>query len=251
MDISVVLNMHREGLIAKPSFDSLMLAKAAAERAGIAVEVVVILDRPDETTAELAAQWMPSDWKKILVDFGDLGHARNEGASIATGKYVAFLDADDLFGSNWLQAAYTAAKQEKRRVVWHPEISIYFGVIRKVFVHADMDQAEADPVGLMCSNYWTALCFAPRDLLKELPYPQTQLGNQIGFEDWAWNQSVMAHGAIHKIVPGTGHLIRVKQNGSLMRQTSSIGCIPQPTDYYQDLLQNRKLKSNEIYPPAL
>ena len=33
---------------------------------------------------------------------GDLGRVRNALVPRATGRYIAFLDADDLFSENWL-----------------------------------------------------------------------------------------------------------------------------------------------------
>ena len=168
-----------------PSCSSIEMAKTVAEKTGIAVEVRVMLDRPNAETAEFFSHRAPSDWKLSRVDFGDLGHARNEGVRLASGRWIAFLDADDLFGKNWLVAAYTAAVNDRRLVVWHPHINIYFGQDHRIFEHLDMDDDSIDVSGLMCSNYWTALCFAPRTLLEKTPYPETQHGRQIGYEDWA------------------------------------------------------------------
>src|SRR5579862_10021193 len=119
MDITVILNAHHEGMLAHPSCISVELAKALAENAGISVEVLVIVDRPNPETTKFLAHRCPKEWKIVLVDFGDLGLSRNEGVRLARGRWIAFLDADDLFGVNWLRDAHKAAENDPRKIVWH------------------------------------------------------------------------------------------------------------------------------------
>src|ERR1700747_3739123 len=102
MDITVILNAHHEGMLAHPSCSSLESAKGLAEEAGISVEVLVIMDRPNPEKTEFLAYRCAKEWKIVCVDFGDLGLSRNEGVRLARGRWIAFLDADDLFGVNWL-----------------------------------------------------------------------------------------------------------------------------------------------------
>ena len=45
--ITAVLNAHREGLIAKPSLESLKRNVTLAQRSSYDVEVIIILDRAD------------------------------------------------------------------------------------------------------------------------------------------------------------------------------------------------------------
>jgi glycosyltransferase involved in cell wall biosynthesis len=241
MDVTVILNVHGEGLLAGPACASLERAKADAERQGIAVEVVAVLDRPDPQTREFLAERAPADWRVTTTDFGDAGLARNAGVELAEGRWIAFLDGDDLFGIDWLSAAYAAAEADPRLVVWHPEVNVYFGDDRSVFRHLDMDEDDVDPADLVCANAWTALCFAPRTLLETAPYAASDLRAQIGFEDWSWNVRVLGLGAIHKVVPGSGHMIRV-QAGSLMRRTAALEAMPRPTGVLRRMLQARAAK---------
>ncbi len=228
MDISVVLNAHHEGMLAHPSCSSIELAKAFAEEAGISVEVLVIVDRPSPETTGFLAHRCPKEWKIVRVEFGDPGSSRNEGVRLAKGRWIAFLDADDLFGVNWLRDAYRAAESDPREVVWHPEINIRFGAANYVFYHADMEEDGFELAGLVCENCWSALCFARKQLIQEVPYPRTKRDNQIGFEDWGWNLAVITRGAIHKVVPGTGHIIRAKEQGSQVATDSNARSIPAP-----------------------
>jgi hypothetical protein len=239
MEITVILNGHKEGILAHPSCGSIEAAIGLAREADISVEVLVVLDRPDRETTEFFANRMPSDWSLRTVDFGDLGMARNEGVRLANGHWIAFLDADDLFGKNWLLEAHRAALSDKRLVVWHPDVNLFFGQGHRIFKHRDMDEPDFNALGLVCSNFWTALCFTRRSLLLQTPYPRTQLDRQIGFEDWSWNIDVLNRGAIHKTVPNTGHFIRLKGDGSLARQTAAARCIPHPTLHFRQRIQQQ------------
>src|SRR5690606_31378963 len=116
----------REGMLAKPSLESLKRTVAHAESAGFRVELIAILDRPDTTTREVIKTHGPVNLRIEEVDFGDLGKARNHGVAIARGRYVAFLDADDLWGVSWLTSAAIAADLRATPTVWHPEINIFF-----------------------------------------------------------------------------------------------------------------------------
>ena len=240
MDITVILNGHREGLLANSSCSSLELAMAAAEKAGIAIEVLVILDRADGVTAEFFHNRVPADWKLVRVNFGDLGHSRNEGVRLASGRWIAFLDADDLFSVNWLLSAFVAAENDNRLVVWHTEFDILFGREALIFKNYDMDRDKFDVELLIGKNMWSALCFSPKKLLLSCPYQETQRVKQIGYEDWAWNQAVLGCGAIHKTVSHTCHFIRLKEIGSLNLEANAARCIPWPSDYLLKILRQRE-----------
>ncbi len=210
-----------------------------AARAGHDVEIIAVLDRADELTATVVADLLPGDAKIIDTDFGDLGEARNAAAEAARGRYVGFLDADDLWCPDWLEASAAAAEAREDPVVWHPEVSVFFGGAKHILHHVDMEGPEFKPATLVLHNYWTALSFAARQLYLDHPYPRTDLDAGFGFEDWAWNLLTASHGVLHKIVPGTGHVIRRKLSDSLGQSTVRAQAVPRPNDYMIDYIRRR------------
>jgi glycosyltransferase involved in cell wall biosynthesis len=248
-DVTAIINAHREGLLAQPSLRSLSEAVKKAEDAGLTVEIVSVLDRPDPTTREVFERFANEQRNIRLmdVDHGDPGLSRNSGVSAAQGAWIALLDADDLWCSNWLSDAYRAAESDGRQVAWHPEVNVYFGINPHIFTHVDMEDPSYEHAGLALYNYWTSLCLAPRSLFLEVPYRGSALNQQIGYEDWTWNMDVVASGALHKIVPGTGHAIRMKEV-SVLRQTNAMRSLPIPSELFRHLLSDRKGQRDLISP---
>lgn len=242
IDITVIINAHREGLIVGSTLRSVDLAVSTAQSEGVKVDVIIVHDNGDSLTKSIVNQWAATkDYAAVHpVEVGDLGLARNHGVSLSRGKWIAFLDADDLWSKNWLTEAFKAAEAEHRLSVWHPEVNLYFGARPHVYTHVDMDSPEFDVAFLADTNAWTALCFASRTLLNNTPYFPTAHQKQIGYEDWSWNMETISKGAIHKTVAGTVHAIRTKAV-SLVSQTTAARCLPHPTSLFSAILESRAL----------
>src|SRR5208283_2186766 len=178
--ITAILNVHREGILAHASLLSIAAARQTAATAGIAVEVIAVADCSDRLTLDTLAADAGVQVLETSVD--DLGLARNVGVAAARGQYIAFLDGDDLWGRCWLRAAYEAATTESRPTVWHPEASLYFGSKHEPhwLIHPDIETIEGDWVSLGLRNQWTSLSFASRTTYLEVPYRRTNLAQGCG-----------------------------------------------------------------------
>lgn len=240
IEVSVILNLHREGLLSTGTIRSIEDAVENARANSVRSEVICVLDRCDEQTHEIAnaAAARNEGWQVITVAEGDLGLSRNAGVLHATGRWVAFIDGDDLWGQEWLTRACFAAFNDPRTVVWHPEVNLYFGVRPHLFLHVDMEDPIFNLSALALTNLWTALCFVERTFLLQIPYRKTNLGLQVGYEDWDWAIQSIHAGAIHKTVPLTCHAIRTKPV-SLVQQTAAAGCLPRGGDLFKQEVWNR------------
>lgn len=232
MKVTAIVNMHREGRLVNSALRSLQRNLTALANHGVPFEAILILDSPDDATREVAHEFCPSGGRVMEVALRDLGGARNMAIEAANGEFIAFLDADDIWGDEWVLRALQAAEREGQPTVWHPEASLYFGADKPYwFIHRDDDILGWDWETLALRNHWTALCFAPRALLRELPYKPVQVDRGQGYEDWSFNMDAVAASHRHRVVPGTLHLIRMRPN-SLVRVSARRNILVSPSDLF-------------------
>jgi len=82
-------------------------------------ELIVINDGSKDRTVELVQSIQDERLKIFSYENGGLPVARNRGISRATGEFIAFLDADDLWTPDKLELQLTALKQ-------HPEAGVAY-----------------------------------------------------------------------------------------------------------------------------
>lgn len=253
IDITAIVNAHSEAMLAHATMLSLAQAVTYAKIKGISVEVLVVADNPTEETLTFFNECTLVPFRMVTVQHGDLGLSRNSGIQAAQGEWIAFLDADDLWGETWLAFAFDAANRDSRKVVWHPEVNLYFGMEPHVFLHADMDALDFDLPTLTVTNYWTSLSFSSREIYLANPYPSTHFHSQLGYEDWSWNTDTISRGMIHKFVPETTHFVR-QRHSSLLRQTASRDSLMFPNDLFRDYIAKHskvpKASSAPLQDPA-
>lgn len=229
--ISAVINFHAEGELCIPAMLSALDCVQFARDHGVDVELIGVLDNADVTTRTLVERFEPKFAQLHHVSYRDLGESRNHGARVAQMRNVAFFDGDDLWGQEWLHAAYKCLRTNVGDTVYHPEIVYYFdendflsqsqtiapssGVKSFLFVHPDTRDQCFDAKVIHFNNIFTSNSAATRDLYLRYPFLKVERGLGFGVEDWTWNATLMAAGVHHVPVPGTVHLVRVKTAGSL------------------------------------
>lgn len=89
------------------------------EQSYAAVEIIVVDDGSKDNSAKIVAAIAGSDSRITLVSKPNTGvaNSRNVGIGLATGEYIAFLDADDLFKPDNLAAKVAYLQQ-------HPTIGL-------------------------------------------------------------------------------------------------------------------------------
>jgi len=83
------------------------------------LEIVCILDCPTDNSAEIVEQIEKEDKRIKIFKFTQNtgpGHARNIGVENSSGKYLHFMDADDLLSPDFYETMISAAEKENADV---------------------------------------------------------------------------------------------------------------------------------------
>jgi len=222
-DISLIITLHNEDLIAIPTLKSALQSAKFAQKKGISVEIIASLDRPSQTTKTVIQNNKFIFSKVVTVDYGDLSQSRNHAIKIATGSYIAILDADDLISENWLFEAFQLA-HHNIDVIIHPEANLYFGRDSYIYRHRPQHEMKTY-LEMFDTNPWTALSFGKRSIFLKFPYEKNSINRGYGYEDWLWNCETLASNINHIIAPDTVHFIRQKRKNSLVLKSFFSNCI--------------------------
>jgi hypothetical protein len=232
MKLTAIVTCHTEGHLAWRSLRSALAALRHVPES----ELLIVLDAPDDVTREVAHRFVDEHAAQhrvsaVELDARDLGTARNAAVTVAKGKYVAFLDADDIWGERWLQRAVAQAEaDDEEQHIYHSQLVVNFGTDTMWWQHTDSRDAAFDPSVFFLTNHWTALCLARRSLLLSEPY--APVGHGFGFEDWEWNTRTLARGCVHVVVPETVHFIR-KRSSSMSQAHAAQARTTRPNDFFE------------------
>lgn len=130
VDISVVLNIHREKELLAKTLQSLREAADFAAVAQISIELVMVLDNSCETTADIAHSFQADSLvaiTRIEVDHRSLALSRNDGIAATVGEFVCITDADDLYSYNRFVDSIALARKLGHRFIILPEYLVSFG----------------------------------------------------------------------------------------------------------------------------
>lgn len=235
VDVSVVLNAHKEGRLMHASLRSACDAIEYGRKQGLSCELIVVLDSPDSSTERFCSEFLPSQTRLVNTSVEDLGLARNAGVDAALGTFVAFLDADDLWVQNWLTASFEfmSTLDSEREFILHPEFVVYFEGDSRLWKLLDQEQVEFSQDLLFEYNPWHALSFSKSETCRRIPFRPSNLQQGFGYEDWLFHCDSIAAGVVHKIVPGTMHCLRQKTwKRSLLKDTQSSNAVIAPSPLF-------------------
>lgn len=229
VDITAILVAHAEGPMAGLSFRSLLDAVEAARAADLAVEVLVVLDNPDDLTVEAFSEAAGHGARVLETSYGDHGLVRNHVASEAAGDYMAFLDGDDLWSENWLVEAHRLCQTDPGRIIAHPEVNWFFGQASYRYFLPDQTDPEFNALGFIrFANPWDAMCLAPTAAYRDHPHSKRSLDEGFAYDDWHFNMETLAAGLVHRVARGT-LVFKRRRSGSQFTVASANRSLPRPT----------------------
>ena len=227
-DVSVILNVHREAVFIRRTIRSLSEAAVFAAACSIRSELVVVFDRSDELTKEVAHSSVPNDAfisvRFLEVDHGSLGLSRNSGIAAASGKYVLTADADDLISYNCISEMHAMAELFPRSAVFS-EYVIPFG--EACWVTKYFDDSITSTADFVFGQPYNSRVFVNRLDAAEIGFEDLRVTSGFAYEDWLFNCEMHARGIRIKIASKTILFYR-QRKGSLLQQAdaASIRQIP-------------------------
>jgi len=236
MDLSVIITLHNEGILAHATMKSIEQCLNRARNEGFECEVILVLDCASSETWRVA-QNCTGTLRGLRVTFldaqnKDLGLSRNAGVQASSGEYIAICDGDDYYSQNWFASALTTQRMapaaEYNRLILHPEYVVSFGA-HFSYARQVSRTENRNPLGLFADNWWCAWTIAHRSVFLDVQYTRNDLvTNGFGFEDWHWNCETIAQGFIHDIVPQTAAYYRRKSTG-LHSESVTQNVLPRPS----------------------
>lgn len=111
--VSVIVPAYNSAQFIAQTLDNL-LAQSLKE-----IEIVVVNDGSSDNTEEIIREYERKydNIKCVSQENGGVSSARNHGLEYATGKYVCFQDADDMYDEKALEAFYNRAEEKNADVV--------------------------------------------------------------------------------------------------------------------------------------
>jgi glycosyltransferase involved in cell wall biosynthesis len=234
IDASIVLNLHREGIYLKRTLLSLDEAVRSASSEGFSIELICVLDRPDELTEEVMRAHDTSayaDVSILKVDNGSLGLSRNDGIEVASGEYILTADGDDLVSENFIRETLESAIHGNSKCLYVPEFLFGFGTTYYIYVLRPLDAVT--PFSLFDIHPFISRLCAPRSIFEKLRFNDLRLSRGYAYEDWHFICEVVAAGYDIKVVPDVILFYRQRSDSLLqLANTLSTRQIP-PTQLFK------------------
>lgn len=91
------------------------------------IEIIAVNDGSSDKTADIIAEYAAKDKRITLINKknGGQSSARNMGMEIAQGRFIYFMDADDILSADALESLYIRAEEENLDVCYFDGTSFY------------------------------------------------------------------------------------------------------------------------------
>lgn len=233
-DVSCLVTFHNEGYLAHRTLTSVGMCRDYAEKRGLHVELVLVLDNADPVTESVVSGHFAvrKDDQILRVFEGSAPLSRNDGIQAARGKYISVHDGDDYYSENLVYEGVIQCKA-RPRLITHAEINIGFESQYYMYKVGNIRNGDYTKYDMLTQNPLSVQTIAPRQVFIQIPYQPT--GNGFGYEDWHWHAETIAAGYEHVAVPHTFMFYRRKRQGSVLARESAGKSLIRPSRLFNQL----------------
>ncbi len=222
IDVSVVLNMHREALFLRPTLFSLDACAIEAQKHELTIELVAVFDRADHATRAVFHSTPLHGFfavKTLDIDVGSLGFARNAGIQEAEGEFIWTSDGDDLTSRNSIvELVKTARSHPNAKVAVFLDYLAAFGEQYHVARYVGSEWLTA--ADFAYHHPYVSRIFIRRSAFNCLRYLDLKVTTGFAYEDWDFNSRLFAAGFEFAVALNTVLFYRQRGN-SLLRQANA------------------------------
>lgn len=227
IDMSIVITVHNEGILLHKTLLSVFDAAKLLIKEEVGYEIILHVDNGDKKTTDYLKRYEKDSTIRIVNNsFGDLGESRNYAVGIAKGKYVSFLDGDDLISANWYLEAWKELESSDKEAVVYPEAVLTFQnddshvlTIQKCF-----GGAKSDYLTIMSANPWGSVVAGRKETFEKVPY--MLMSDGYCFEDYAFNVQTLEKGISHIVAKSTVLFYRRSGESMLARANNGNLILP-------------------------
>ncbi|WP_370512290.1 glycosyltransferase [Skermania sp. ID1734] len=229
--VTINITAHREGYLLHKSLRAVESGANLARCKGVkGLQLNIHLDDSDELTRTVAMNFVRNHPEFHIFEncFKSPAVSRNFLIEMSDGKYIQFVDGDDLFTANFFYAAYECAERHEIPAVFSANYVIDFNrnVRHEIVKICTTTDEPLRRMNLVAENPYVSQNLVHGAIYREIHYDRTTHG--YGFEDWHWNTKVLAAGYEFIVVPETAFYYRRGKANSVLVEHQGKALMPSP-----------------------
>ena len=256
--LSIVLNLHREGVLIEKTLQNLYEAIKIGEKKWSEIETIAVLDRSDDPTKDVIDNHKHLFDTIEEVDYGDLAHSRNHGVEKAGKHFILFADGDDFMSENALEALFdkidihykrmgirTSEALEKAEINRHaalfPKYLVEFPSLIKTTYY---DANECVRLNNRFVHLYISRICTYRGVLRRFPLRPNE--PPYGYEDWDLNNRLLAAGVDFLTADYTIYYRKENTRSLLSNQVKNLAIVRNSEIYSYDFDRSHRCEERDL-----